>query len=77
MTESNEQSQAERMELPLTQDSNEPALSKHFPTILRSALEAALCHTLLHYRSAPISWYHCAAFWGCLVRQPPCHVGEF
>ena len=33
MTESNEQSQAERMELPLTKDSNELALSKHFPTI--------------------------------------------
>ena len=41
MTENNEQS-PERMELPLTQDSNEPALSKHFPTILRSALEAEL-----------------------------------
>ena len=44
---------------------------------ISSAARLALCHTLLHYRSAPISWYHCAAFWGCLVRQPPCHVGEF
>ena len=42
MTESNEQSQAERMELPLTKDSNELALSKHFPTIQRSELEAEL-----------------------------------
>ena len=41
MAENTEQS-PERMELPLTQGSNEPALSKHFPTILRSALEAEL-----------------------------------
>ena len=41
MAENNEQS-PERMELPLIKDSNEPALSKHFPTILRSALEAEL-----------------------------------
>lgn len=41
MAENTEQS-PKRMELSLTQDSNEPALSKHFPTILRSALEAEL-----------------------------------